>query len=210
MARRHPRLETNVGADDVAELKKQVLASGLTVPQLVSTAWKAAASYRNSDKRGGANGGRIRLQPQAGWESNEPDELAQVIRILEGVQESFNAGDKKISFADLVVLGGAAAVEKAARDAGFDITVPFTPDRGDATQEQTDVESFSYLEPTADGFRNYLGKGAQIPASTSSSTGPTYWHCLRRSWLSSSAASVYWVRTTRVLNSACSPTGPGH
>ncbi|MFT9490354.1 catalase/peroxidase HPI [Mycobacteroides abscessus subsp. abscessus] len=159
-----PVSETNVGADDVAELKKQVLASGLTVPQLVSTAWKAAASYRNSDKRGGANGGRIRLQPQAGWESNEPDELAQVIRILEGVQESFNAGDKKISFADLVVLGGAAAVEKAARDAGFDITVPFTPGRGDATQEQTDVESFSYLEPTADGFRNYLGKGAQIPA----------------------------------------------
>jgi len=153
-----------IGADDIAALKSQILESGLTVPQLVSTAWKAAASFRGSDKRGGANGGRIRLQPQAGWEANEPDELAQVVRTLEGIQASFNSGSKKVSFADLVVLGGAAAVEKAAKDAGFDVTVPFSPGRTDATQEMTDVESFAYLEPTADGFRNYLGKGGELPA----------------------------------------------
>ena len=150
-----------LGADDVATLKSAILDSGLTVPQLVSTAWKAAASFRGSDKRGGANGGRIRLQPQLGWESNEPDELAQVIRKLEEIQASSGTS---VSFADLVVLGGVAAVEKAAKDAGFDIAVPFTPGRGDATQEQTDVESFSYLEPKADGFRNYLGKGTALPA----------------------------------------------
>ena len=126
------------------------------MPQLVSTAWKAAASFRGSDKRGGANGGRIRLQPQLGWEANEPDELAQVIRKLEEIQKSSGTS---VSFADLVVLGGVAAVEKAAKDAGFDVEVPFTPGRGDATQEQTDVESFAYLEPKSDGFRNYLGKG---------------------------------------------------
>ena len=156
-----------IGADDIAALKSQILESGLTVPQLVSTAWKAAASFRGSDKRGGANGGRIRLQPQAGWEANEPDELAQVVRKLEEIQASFNSaqtGNKKVSFADLVVLGGSAAVEKAAKDAGFDVTVPFSPGRGDATQELTDVEAFAYLEPTADGFRNYLGKGGELPA----------------------------------------------
>ncbi len=151
----------NLSGDDVVKLKAAILASGLTVPQLVSTAWKAAASFRGSDKRGGANGGRIRLQPQLGWESNEPDELAQVIRKLEEVQKSSGTG---VSFADLVVLGGVVAVEKAAKDAGFDIEVPFTPGRGDATQEQTDVESFAYLEPKADGFRNYLGKGVALPA----------------------------------------------
>jgi catalase-peroxidase len=156
-----------IGADDIAALKSQILESGLTIPQLVSTAWKAAASFRGSDKRGGANGGRIRLQPQAGWEANEPDELAQVVRKLEQIQASFNSaqtGNKKVSFADLVVLGGSAAVEKAAKDAGFDVTVPFSPGRGDATQELTDVEAFAYLEPTADGFRNYLGKGGELPA----------------------------------------------
>ena len=156
-----------IGADDIAALKSQILESGLTVPQLVSTAWKAAASFRGSDKRGGANGGRIRLQPQAGWEANEPDELAQVVRKLEEIQASFNSaqtGNKKVSFADLVVLGGSAAVEKGAKDAGFDVTVPFSPGRGDATQELTDVEAFAYLEPTADGFRNYLGKGGELPA----------------------------------------------
>ncbi|WP_216908776.1 catalase/peroxidase HPI [Nocardia sp. NBC_01377] len=156
-----------VGADDIATLKNQILSSGLTVSQLVSTAWAAASSFRGSDKRGGANGGRIRLQPQIGWEVNEPDELAQVIRTLEGVQEAFNAaqsGGTRISFADIVVLGGAAAVEKAAASAGFEIEVPFTPGRADATQEQTDVESFSALEPVADGFRNYLGKGNRLPA----------------------------------------------
>ena len=150
-----------LSADDVAKLKGAILESGLTVPQLVSTAWKAASSFRGSDKRGGANGGRIRLQPQLGWEANEPDELAQVIRKLEEIQKSSGTS---VSFADLVVLGGAAAVEKAAKDAGFDVEVPFTPGRGDATQEQTDVESFAYLEPKSDGFRNYLGKGGVLPA----------------------------------------------
>jgi catalase-peroxidase len=153
-----------LSADDVAKLKSAILESGLTVPQLVSTAWKAASSFRGSDKRGGANGGRIRLQPQLGWEVNEPDELAQVIRKLEEIQKTFSSGGSGVSFADLVVLGGAAAVEKAAKDAGFDVEVPFTPGRGDATQEQTDVESFAYLEPKSDGFRNYLGKGGVLPA----------------------------------------------
>ena len=146
---------------EVASLKEAIAASDLTVPQLVSTAWKAASSFRGSDKRGGANGGRIRLQPQAGWELNEPDELAQVVRKLEEIQKSSDTG---VSFADLVVLGGVVGVEKAAKDAGFDITVPFTSGRGDATQEQTDVESFAHLEPHSDGFRNYLGKGGQLPA----------------------------------------------
>ncbi|MEV6773634.1 catalase/peroxidase HPI [Nocardia sp. NPDC051030] len=156
-----------IGEAEIAALKSQILASGLTVPQLVSTAWAAASSFRGSDKRGGANGGRIRLEPQSGWEVNSPDELAQVIRTLEGIGSSFNSaqtGTIKVSFADLVVLGGAAAVEQAAKAAGFDVRVPFTPGRTDATQEQTDVESFSALEPNADGFRNYLGKDAQLPA----------------------------------------------
>jgi catalase-peroxidase len=146
--------------EDVATLKASILDSGLTVAQLVSAAWAAASSFRISDKRGGANGGRIRLQPQVGWEANDPDDLAQVIRTLESVQSSFG---KQVSFADLVVLGGVAAVEKAAKDAGHDVTVPFTPGRTDATQEQTDVESFAYLEPTVDGFRNYRGKGHRLP-----------------------------------------------
>ena len=156
-----PAGQSKLSAKDITALKEQILASGLTVPQLVSTAWKAASSYRDSDKRGGANGGRIRLQPQAGWESNEPDELAQVVRKLEEIQK---ASGTTVSFADLVVLGGVAAVEKAAKDAGFDITVPFTPGRGDANQEMTDVESFAYLEPKSDGFRNFAGKGNPLPA----------------------------------------------
>jgi len=150
-----------LSADDVAKLKSAIADSGLTVPQLVSTAWKAASSYRSSDMRGGANGGRIRLQPQLGWEANEPDELAQVISTLEAIQASSGT---KASFADVVVLAGNVGVEKAAKAAGFDIEVPFTSGRGDATQEQTDVESFSYLEPKADGFRNYVGKGLSLPA----------------------------------------------
>ncbi|MBQ0971477.1 catalase/peroxidase HPI [Streptomyces sp. RK31] len=152
---------------DIASLKERVLATGVSVSDLVSTAWAAASSFRGSDKRGGANGGRIRLEPQRGWEANDPDRLAGVVRALEGVQEAFNAqqtGGKRVSFADLVVLGGVAAVEKAAKDAGFDVEVPFTPGRVDATQEQTDVESFAALEPTADGFRNYLGKGNRLRA----------------------------------------------
>ncbi|QXQ12430.1 catalase/peroxidase HPI [Skermania piniformis] len=153
-----------IDAADVEQLKQQILATGLTVAQLVRTAWAAASSFRGSDKRGGANGGRIRLQPQAGWEANEPDELTQVVRALENVRTAFNAGAKQVSFADLVVLGGVAAVEQAVKAAGHEIEVPFTPGRGDATQELTDVESFEYLAPTADGFRNYLGKGNQLPA----------------------------------------------
>ncbi|MFI5820858.1 catalase/peroxidase HPI [Streptomyces rishiriensis] len=153
-----------IGAEDIAALKAKLLDSGLTVSQLVSTAWASASSFRGSDKRGGANGARIRLEPQRGWEVNNPDELAQVLRVLEGVQAEFNSGAKKVSLADLIVLGGAAAVEKAAKDAGHDVEVPFTPGRVDASQEQTDVESFAALEPTADGFRNYIGKGNRLPA----------------------------------------------
>ncbi|MET8381914.1 catalase/peroxidase HPI [Streptosporangium canum] len=156
-----------VDAADIASLKGQVLASGLPVSQLVSTAWASASSFRGSDKRGGGNGARIRLEPQSGWEVNDPDQLATVLRTLEEIQESFNAaqpGGKRVSLADLIVLAGGAAVEQAAKDAGFDIKVPFTPGRVDASQEQTDVESFAALEPTADGFRNYLGKGNRLPA----------------------------------------------
>ncbi|MFD5586945.1 catalase/peroxidase HPI [Streptomyces sp. NPDC127063] len=154
-----------IGAADIALLKGKLLDSGLTVAQLVTTAWASASTFRGSDKRGGANGARIRLEPQRGWEVNEPDQLALVLRTLEGVQQDFNAGSaRKVSLADLIVLGGCAAVEKAAKDAGFDIEVPFTPGRVDATQEQTDAESFEALEPVADGFRNYLGKGNRLPA----------------------------------------------
>ncbi|ROT25864.1 catalase/peroxidase HPI [Micromonospora sp. HM5-17] len=152
---------------DIAALKQQILASGLTVSQLVSTAWAAASTFRGSDKRGGANGARIRLEPQRSWEVNNPDELAKVLGTLEGIQEAFNAsqtGNKRISLADLIVLAGSAAVEQAARNAGFTVEVPFTPGRVDALQEQTDVESFAVLEPTADGFRNYYGKGNRLPA----------------------------------------------
>lgn len=155
----------SLSADDVATLKAKIADSGLTVQQMVSTAWAAASSFRSSDKRGGANGGRIRLQPQASWEVNEPDKLAQVISALEAVQEAFNAaGGTQVSFADLVVLAGTVGVEKAAAAAGVDLEVPFSSGRGDATQEQTDVESFSYLEPLSDGFRNYLGKESVRPA----------------------------------------------
>ncbi|RJQ85070.1 catalase/peroxidase HPI [Amycolatopsis panacis] len=156
-----------VGDADVADLKAKILGSGLTVAQLVSTAWASASSFRGSDKRGGANGARIRLEPQRGWEVNEPDQLAQVLRTLEGVQESFNSaqsGGKKVSLADLIVLGGVAAVEKAAKDAGVEVQVPFSAGRTDASQEQTDTDSFAPLEPVADGFRNYRGKGGELPA----------------------------------------------
>jgi catalase-peroxidase len=150
-----------VNATDVASLKAQILASGLSVSQLVSTAWASASTFRGGDKRGGANGARIRLEPQNGWEVNEPDELALVLRTLEGIQKAFG---KPVSLADLIVLGGSAAIEQAAKEAGFTIEVPFTPGRTDAMQEQTDVESFAPLEPVADGFRNYLGKGHRLPA----------------------------------------------
>ncbi len=155
-----------VDAQDVAALKQQVLASGLSVAQLVSTAWASASTFRGSDKRGGANGARIRLEPQNGWEVNDPAELATVLRTLQGVQESFNGaqtGGKRISLADLIVLGGCAAVEQAATNAGHQVSVPFRPGRTDAAQDQTDIEAFAALEPTADGFRNYLGKGHRLP-----------------------------------------------
>jgi catalase-peroxidase len=156
-----------VDADDVAALKAKVLDSGLSVAQLVSSAWASAATFRGSDKRGGANGARVRLKPQTQWEVNEPDELATVLRTLEGIQQEFNraqTGGKRVSLADLIVLAGGAGVEQAARNAGRDVQVPFHPGRTDATQEQTDVEAFAPLEPTADGFRNYLGKGHRVPA----------------------------------------------
>ncbi|MFJ4801544.1 catalase/peroxidase HPI [Streptomyces murinus] len=149
---------------DIEALKSKLLGSGLGVGQLVTTAWASASTFRGSDKRGGANGARIRLAPQRGWEVNQPDELAQVLRTLEGIQQDFNAaGGKKVSLADLIVLGGVAAVEKAAKEGGFEVRVPFTPGRVDAGQEHTDTESFEALEPTADGFRNYLGKGNRLP-----------------------------------------------
>jgi catalase-peroxidase len=155
-----------VGADDVAALKQAILGSGLSVSELVAAAWASASTFRGTDKRGGANGARIRLAPQNQWEVNEPAQLAKVLRTLEGVQQQFNAGQAggtQVSLADLVVLGGCAAVEQAAQAAGLDIVVPFTPGRTDASQEQTDVESFAVLEPAVDGFRNYLGKGTGRP-----------------------------------------------
>ncbi|MGP4005007.1 catalase/peroxidase HPI [Streptomyces sp. 4N124] len=153
-----------IDAADIAALKAKLLDSGLSVSELVSTAWASASTYRGSDKRGGANGARIRLEPQRTWEANDPDQLATVLRTLESIQGEFNSGAKKVSLADLIVLGGCAGVEKAAKDAGFDIEVPFTPGRVDATEEHTDAESFAALEPTSDGFRNYLGKGNRLPA----------------------------------------------
>jgi catalase-peroxidase len=149
-----------VGSADIATLKAKVRQSGLTTAQLVCTAWASAASFRSTDKRGGANGARLRLQPQRSWEVNQPEHLATVLDTLEGIQRNFNdAGGTKISLADLIVLAGSAAVEKAAREAGVEVTVPFRPGRTDATQDQTDVESFRVLEPRADGFRNYLRPG---------------------------------------------------
>ncbi|MBB4688357.1 catalase/peroxidase HPI [Amycolatopsis jiangsuensis] len=156
-----------IGDADVADLKAKILDSGLSVAQLVSTAWSSASSFRGSDKRGGANGARIRLEPQRGWEANEPETLAQVLRTLEGIQEAFNGaqtGGKKVSLADLIVLGGVAAVEKAAKDAGVTVQVPFSAGRTDASQEQTDADSFAPLEPAVDGFRNYRGKAGRLPA----------------------------------------------
>jgi len=156
-----------IDARDIADLKAKILASGLSVSELVSTAWASASTFRGSDKRGGANGARIRLAPQKDWAANQPAQLAKVLASLEAVQTAFNAGQsggKKVSLADLIVLGGCAAVEQAAKAAGRDIEVPFSPGRTDALQEQTDVESFAVLEPTADGFRNYLKGPSRVPA----------------------------------------------
>ncbi|MCK9858880.1 catalase/peroxidase HPI [Paenibacillus sp. ATY16] len=156
-----PAVDYTLSDEEIAELKTKILDSGLTISELVTTAWASASTFRISDMRGGANGARIRLAPQQDWEVNQPQQLTKVITILEGIQEDL---DKKVSIADLIVLGGSAAVEKAAQEAGFNVTVPFSPGRGDATQEQTDEESFAVLEPVADGFRNYLKKTYSVSA----------------------------------------------
>jgi catalase-peroxidase len=157
-----------IGEQDIAALKARILASGVSISQLVSTAWASAATFRGSDKRGGANGARIRLAPQKDWEVNQPAELAKVLQTLEAIQKDFNGAQsdgKKVSLADLIVLGGCAAVEEAAKKAGHDVKVPFSPGRTDASQEQTDVHSFAVLEPAADGFRNYVRKGHDLSAA---------------------------------------------
>jgi catalase-peroxidase len=162
-AANHPLID----GQDIAALKSKIMASGLPVSQLVSTAWASASTFRGSDKRGGANGARIRLAPQKDWEVNQPAQLAKVLKTLEGIQTAFNSaqsGGKKVSLADLIVLAGCAGVERAAKNAGHEVSVPFTPGRMDASQEQTDVESFEVLEPIADGFRNYLKGKYTIPA----------------------------------------------
>ncbi|HDS00380.1 MAG TPA: catalase/peroxidase HPI [candidate division Zixibacteria bacterium] len=159
-----------IGDDEIAELKGRILNSGLSIPRLVSTAWASASTFRGSDNRGGANGARIRLEPQRSWKVNQPDQLKKVLETLEKIQRDFNGsqmGGKQVSLADLIVLGGCAAVEKAAKDAGHDVKVPFTPGRTDATQEQTEIESFAALEPTADGFRNYLADEHRLAAEHS-------------------------------------------
>jgi len=158
-----------IDREDIAALKSQILASGLSISRLVSTAWAAAASFRGTDKRGGANGARIRLAPQKDWEANEPAEPTKVLQTLGGIQQDFNrsqSGGKTVSLADLIVLGGCAAVEQAAKNAGYDVSVPFAPGRTDASQEQTDVEAFAVLEPTADGFRNYVRDGDPLSPET--------------------------------------------
>jgi catalase-peroxidase len=149
---------------DIAALKGKILGAGLSVSQLVSTAWASASTYRDTDKRGGANGARVRLSPQAEWDVNVTSGVSRVLSTLEGIQQEFNGSGKTVSLADVIVLGGCAAVEQAAKQAGHDVQVPFTPGRADATQEQTDVEAFAPLEPTADGFRNYLQKGHELAA----------------------------------------------
>jgi catalase-peroxidase len=158
-----------IGEEDIAALKAKILASGVSISQLVTTAWASAANFRHTDKRGGANGARIRLAPQKDWEVNDPASLGKVLQTLEGIQQDFNSsqsGGRKVSLADLIVLGGCAAVEDAARKAGHDVTVPFAPGRTDASQEQTDVESFAVLEPAFDGFRNYLRPGEKLSPET--------------------------------------------
>jgi catalase-peroxidase len=156
-----------ISQQDIADLKGRILASGPSISELVASAWASASTFRGSDKRGGANGARIRLAPQKDWEVNQPEPLAKVLKSLGGIQQEFNStpsGNKKVSLADLIVLGGCAAIEKAAKDAGQDIVVPFTPGRTDASQEQTDVDAFTPLEPVADGFRNFLKKKYSVSA----------------------------------------------
>ena len=193
--------------------RRTVLDSGLSVAQLVATAWASAASFRGTDKRGGANGARIRLAPQKDWEANEPAALATVLAALEGIQQDFNArasGGKRISLADLIVLAGGAAVEQAAKDGGHDVTVPFAPGRTDASQEQTDVESFAVLEPQADGFRNYLRAGEKLPPETLLLDRANLLDADRPG---DDGAGRRYARARRQRRrqprTACSPTGPG-
>jgi catalase-peroxidase len=195
-----------IDAADIASLKSQILASGLSGAQLVSTAWASASTFRGTDKRGGANGARIRLAPQKDWAVNNPPELAKVLQTLAGIQKAFNdaraGGTKQVSLADLIVLGGCAAVEQAARNAGHDVQVPFAPGRTDATQEQTDVEAFAVLEPTFDGFRNYLGQGHEAPAE--------YLLIERAQMLTLSAPELtVLVGGLRVLNASAGQSGHG-
>jgi catalase-peroxidase len=162
-----PVAHTLIDGEEIAALKGKILASGLSISQLVSTAWASASTFRGSDKRGGANGARIRLMPQKDWEVNQPAQLKPVLQTVEGIQKDFNnsqSGGRMVSLADLIVLGGCAAVEQAAKNAGYAVSVPFTPGRTDALQEQTDVKSFAVLEPTADGFRNYLKTSYTVSA----------------------------------------------
>ncbi len=195
---------TLIGAQDIAALKSTILASGLSIAQLVSTAWASASTFRGTDKRGGANGARIRLAPQKDWAANSPAELAVVLKTLEGIQQAFNAagGKTQVSLADLIVLGGCAAVEQAARAGGHDVAVPFTPGRTDASQEQTDVESFAVLEPTFDGFRNYLAPGHELPAEH------LFVEKARLLTLSAPEATVL-VGGLRVLNAVAGPSAHG-
>jgi catalase-peroxidase len=195
-----------IGAADIAALKGKALASGLSISQLVSTAWASASTFRGTDKRGGANGARIRLAPQKDWDVNNPPELANVLKALEGIQKAFNdsqaGGTKKVSLADLIVLGGCAAVEQAAKNAGYNVQVPFSPGRTDASQDQTDVEAFAVLEPKADGFRNYIGQGHDVPAE----------HLLidRAQMLTLSAPEMtVLVGGMRVLNANARPSNVG-
>jgi catalase-peroxidase len=203
----HPLIDTA----DIASLKAKILASGLTVSELVTTAWASASTFRGSDKRGGANGGRIRLAPQKDWEVNEPDQLSKVLKALEAIQSEFNSsqtGGKKVSLADLIVLAGCAGVEQAAANAGEHISVPFTPGRMDATQEQTDIDSFRVLEPIADGFRNYQKGSSPYPPRNSSLIAHNCLRSQHRNSPSSSAASAPSTSTSRTPALASSPSAP--
>ena len=195
-----------IGAADIAALKGKILASGLSISQLVSTAWASASTFRGTDKRGGANGARIRLAPQKDWAVNNPAQLAKVLQTLEGIQKAFNdaqaGGKKQVSLADLIVLGGCAAIEQAAKNAGYNVQVPFKPGRTDASQEQTDVESFAVLEPAADGFRNYLGQSRSVPAEAL---------MIERAQLLTLTAPEMTVLVggLRVLNASATPSSAG-
>ena len=197
----------------MATLKAKILASGLTVPELVRTAWASAATFRGTDMRGGANGARIRLAPQKDWEVNNPAELAKVLQRLEGIQKDFNgaqSGGKKVSLADLIVLGGSAAIEQAAKSAGYNVQVPFTPGRADASEAQTDVASFAPLEPTADGFRNYLPqRPAPVAGGDAGRSGEPADALRSRNDRSGRRHAGPECQRRTGWHTGCSPIGPG-